>query len=207
MNHLMTIIVYTFPLLSLASLLLAFVKKQMNYALISLWISVIAVAVNYQLAGGEIFSPYFGVSQAIPYSANIVVFMISTVFMLYCIKDFLLKKRQRVFIDGLAVFLIAGVIIILINLWTNAWFIESRFPKTPLMEVATYNKPFQCEHAFVILKINKKAKINYLCPNDKGIFAAIKTYDKPIPEFISNKIPSSILKELQQENPQWKKVT
>lgn len=203
----MTIIVYTFPLLSLASLLIAFVKKQMNYALISLWISVIAVAVNYQLAGGEIFSPYFGVSQAIPYSANIVVFMISTVFMLYCIKDFLLKKRQRFFIDGLAVFLIAGVIIILINLWTNAWFIESRFPKTPLMEVATFNKPFQCEHAFVILKINKKAKIKYLCPNDKGIFAAIKTYDKPIPEFISDKIPSSILKELQQENPQWKKVT
>ena len=95
-NLLIMSVFYALPIISFILLVISMKKSNLNFALAAFWCSLIAVVVNYQLAGGEILSNYFNVQHAIIYSINLLLFITATIYLLYLYKAFIKKSHRRV---------------------------------------------------------------------------------------------------------------
>jgi hypothetical protein len=196
---------YLLPVICFITLILAIKQSHINYALTALWLSLIAVILNYQLAGDEIIGDYFNIFNATIYTVNLLLFVFSTLYVLHLLNSTLEKKLTKILMPILSLFLVIGCGIVLTNLWINARFLHFRHPKTPIIKVDNLNSPTHCNYKYVFLKINNDAKVNYLCPNGHGIIAAtgeLPTTPKLVKSLIGD-LHGNLINELGKKNPQW----
>jgi len=202
LNLVLTSIIYALPLLSFIFLVLAIKKININFSLTALWCSLIAVIVNYQLAGDEILGSFFNFYNASLYSINLILFVASIIYTLYLLKSHIQSKILSRLASLTAAVLVTAIAILFINLWLNAFFVEKRFINTPIMQVATQEKFSFCDYDYVFFKITPDAKVAYLCPNGHGLIASTGLVS-PLPKFLLSQIPQSTKEKLKAQNKDW----
>lgn len=172
------------PLLGVVLLVVGIIMKRTNYIFGALWISLIALVLHYQTAGGEILGTYFGYKNAVIYSANFIVLIITLLYLFFHLPLF--QKKPSRYVAGLiSACLVVGGILLLINLWMNACFIENRRAGTPIMQVTTFAPIDYCTYRYVFYKVGVDGHINYMCPNHYGLIPSIGKLEIS-PEFLLN---------------------
>ncbi|STX29093.1 type I secretion system LssZ [Legionella beliardensis] len=194
MNYVRDLIHMILPLVSLALLIIGIKNKYKNYIILALWINIFALIINYQLAGGEILGYYFNYFQALIYSINLLV-------LLACISYLVLSFSSEITpIRYLNSFLAAvssiGVVLLLINLWVNAWFIENRMPGTPVLQVAAFKPLDYCAYRYVFYKVNNDGTLKFMCPNHYGLVPSVGTLTKA-PDFLLKQLPTNLKNKFQ----------
>lgn len=182
MDFLTSVINYLLPILGFILLFLGIKMLRINYIVVALWFSLIALLLQYQTAGGEILGAYFGYKNALLYTLNLAVLIVA--FLYLCFKTPALQTTYIRYLSGLiAACLVTGSIILIINLWINARFIEDKLPGTAIMQVVSFTPPNYCAYRYAFYKVNPNNKISYLCPNYYGLIPAIGNLDTA-PDFI-----------------------
>jgi len=184
MDTLSNILHVSLPLLGIVLLVTGIVMRRTNCIKGALWISLIALLLHYQTAGGEILGTYFGYKNAAIYSINLIVLIITLLYLFFHLPIFQ-KKPGRYATGLISAFLVVGGILLLINLWMNACFIENRRAGTPIMQVTTFAPIDYCTHQYVFYKVGLDGHINYMCPNHYGIIPSIGKLEIS-PEFLLN---------------------
>lgn len=182
-----------FPLMALLLLIIGIQRKAIYYIISSLWLSVIALIIHFQSSGSQIFGGYFDYLQASIYSVNLIVLFVALV----CIFSHLaINSNFYLYLSSLFKAVICiSILFLIINLWTNAYFIENRMPGTPIMQVALLEKSEYCSNKYVFYKVDKDGAVSYLCPNHFGIIPSIGKLAVS-PEFIITQLSMPIKKEM-----------
>ncbi|KTC65882.1 Legionella secretion system protein Z [Legionella adelaidensis] len=109
--------------------------------------------------------------------------------MLYLVLQFPKLHGQYIrYITGLAAaVLIVGSSILLINLWVNANFIETRMKGTAIIQVVSSTPPSYCHSRFIFYKVNADKRVSYLCPNYYGLIPSVGSLEVA-PEFIAKQL-------------------
>ena len=191
MVYTMDMLLTVFPLVSCILFVASKLTRYRNLVVIALWLSLIAVILQYQASGGEILGSYFNYSRALIYSANLLI-------MLICLVDILLsyaRLAKRNTLRYLITFLIAAsiisILLLLGNLWINARFIETRKEGTPVLQVASFKKLEYCSYAYVFYKADMDGKISYMCPNYYGLLPSIGNLDSA-PDYVTRQLPKPL---------------
>ncbi len=174
------------PLIGVVLLIAGLNLHRINYLIAALWLSLIAMLLHYQTAGGEILGTYFGYKNAAIYTLNLLV-LISTLLCLFFKLPLFQGKLSRYIASFLSACLILGSLLLLINLWMNAHFIENRKLGTPIMQVATFGPLSYCGYRHVYYKVDLDNQINYMCPNYYKIIPSIGHLDIS-PELLLNQL-------------------
>lgn len=177
---------YLLPALGLLFVLYGFFRRRMNYILIALWVSLVTLLLQYQIAGSEILGSYFGYKQSMLYTINLVVLVSALIYMLFQSPQ-LSNKYIRILFAFLSSVIITAVLILIINLWVNAYFIENRFPGTAIMQVVSFTPPDYCSYRYVFYKVGNDSQVHYLCPNYYGLIPATGTLDT-VPDFLTHQL-------------------
>ncbi|AHE67204.1 hypothetical protein [Legionella oakridgensis] len=186
MNVLASVIYYILPLLSLVILVLGLMRKRINYVLIALWLSLAALYMQYQHAGGEILGTHFDYQNTTLYTITLTS-MLGSLFY-WMLHTPMFQKKYIRYLAGLAfALLVTGSVILLINLWINARFIANKLPGTALMQVASFNPPSYCSYRYVFYKIDVNNRVSYLCPNHYGLIPSVGTLDVT-PDFLTRQL-------------------
>lgn len=175
------------PLCSLIILIWGLLKKNRHYFLSAFWLSLISLITHYQNSGGNIFGDYFSYYTTILCSFSLLlVVSITSHFISYStqhqqisIKNYLAPLIQ-------AAILLAGVML-LVNLWLNAYFLSNKLQGTPIIQVALMEKPSYCNYKYIFYKITKTGATDYLCPNYYGFFPKIGHLSLS-PDFITRQL-------------------
>jgi hypothetical protein len=160
------------PLLGAISLIIGIKRKNFNYIIAALWLSLIALLLHYQIAGGELLGSYFGYQNAAIYTVNILILLITTLYLFFKLPLFQ-GKTFRYLTRFISAGLIVGSLLLLINLWINACFIENRRPGTPVLQIATFTPLGYCSHRYVFYRVGVDGKISYMCPDYYGIIPSV----------------------------------
>ncbi|CEK10677.1 hypothetical protein [Legionella hackeliae] len=185
------------PALALLVFTLGLKFRRNNYVLVALWISLIALILQYHASGGEILGSYFNHMHAAAYSLNIIVLLASIFFFMF---TFLIGKINNLLQYGIGLVgavLVTGSVLLLINLWINANFVENRLPGTPILQVATFNKPSYCGYKYVFYKINANGKVEFMCPNHYGLLPSVGELETA-PDFVIKQLPKQLQTKFQQ---------
>ena len=188
-----------FPLIALIFLIIGIKKNAIYYVISSLWLSLIALAIHYQSSGGQILGSYFNYLNAAIYSINLSILFISLIKIIsHLSKDSSLFKYTSSFIQS---FIVMASILVITNLWINAYFIENRLPGTPIMQVALIQKADYCDYRYIFYKVANDGSVLYLCPNHYGLIPSIGRLAIS-PDFIATQlsIPSKKQMLLLQQN-------
>jgi len=178
-----------FPLLGLILLLAGLKSSHKNFIVTALWLSLIAIVLHYRLSGGEILGSYFDYLHTTIYSINLLVLVISVIYLLINFSRETNSSVVRYGAGFVAAISITSILILLGNLWINACFIDSRLPGTPILQVATSEKLDYCSYSHVFYKVNHEGKISYMCPNHYGLLPSVGHLDTA-PEYIVKQLPS-----------------
>lgn len=172
-----------FPIVGLIVLVIGIKKKAIYHVISALWLSLIALIILFQSSGGEILGDYFNYLNAAIYSLNLIVLFvaISQVFKHLSIDNYF--KYLAGFFNA---FIAVASLLLIINMWTNAYFIENRLPGTPIMQVALFTAPEYCSYRYVFYKIAPDGAVHYLCPNHYGLIPSSGKLDVS-PDFIAAK--------------------
>ncbi len=187
------------PIIAIALMVYGVKFRLTLYVSSALWLSLIALILHYMVSGGELLGPYFGYGNAAMYSINLIVMLMAVIYLLSIPQ---IENRALRILNGLLkLLLIIGTLIVLANIWINAYFIETRMPGTPVMQVSTVSAQDHCKHHYVFYKIDQSGSIQYLCPNQYVLLPGIGKLNM-IPEFISRQLSQPILKSIfkQQQN-------
>lgn len=185
-----------FPVLAFLILFFGIRLQRKNYFVAALWISLIALVLHYRASGGEILGSYFNYLHAAIYSLNLLVLITSIIYLLIGTFDDIDNSIYHYGVGLLAAGLITSALLLLINLWTNAYFIETRLPGTPILQVATFSKQPYCSYRYVFYKVDSEGKVNFMCPNHYGLIPAIGKLTAP-PSFVLKQLPQSLQKKYQ----------
>lgn len=181
MYTLAKIIQYFFPLIALILLIIGIKRKMINYIISSLWICIIALLIHYQFSGYQIFGVYFDFMNASIYTFTMIVLIMCLIKIISHLSiDKLALRYLTSFINAV---IVIGAGIVIINLWLNAFFIESKKPNTPIMQIASTKKLPYCDYKFVLYKITPEDKVMYLCPDYYGLLAGVGTLNET-PSFL-----------------------
>ena len=175
-------------------LILGIKKDRINYIISALWLSVIALLLHYQAAGGEILGSYFGYKNAAIYGLNLIV-MVITIICLFLKVPLFQNKNIRIITTLVAIIISLGSLILIINLSINAFFIENRRFGTPILQVATFKKNDYCGYRYIFYKVTTDGKINYMCPDHYLIFPSVGELNTS-PEYVLK----NLLQDLQSKN-------
>ncbi|MDP3269107.1 MAG: type I secretion system protein LssZ [Legionella sp.] len=176
---------YLFPLIALALLIIGIKKNAIYYIISSLWLSLIALVIHYQASGGEILGTYFDYLNAAIYSFNLIVLAIALIRIISHLGS---EHPVYYFVSSfLKAFIIIGSILVFINLWMNAYFIENRMNGTPVMQVALMQKPDYCDYRYLFYKVTREGYVDYLCPNYYGLIPSIGHLEIS-PDFITTQL-------------------
>ncbi len=176
------------PVIAALFLVFGIKKKQNSIISMAVWISLLGLLLHYHISGGEILGHYFNYLHASIYTFNILVFLIAIIILLSNkeVESYLLKLSSNL----LKAFIVVGVMIILTNLWINAYFIENRKAGTPIIQIAGMKKFNPCKSSNIAYyKVDKQGNIMYLCPSQFGLFPAIDKLDK-VPAMIAKQLPA-----------------
>lgn len=186
MHILAKVIHCVFPLLALMLLIQGLRKKAIYYIVSSLWLSLIALIIHYQASGGEILGTYFNYPNAAIYSANLVILLASLISIIsHLSTNNLVFKYTSSFFQA---FITIGGLLVIANLWINAYFIENRMGGTLVMQVALMQKPDYCSYRYIFYKVATDGSLTYLCPNHYGLIPSLG-YLSISPDFIANQLP------------------
>lgn len=191
MNYSIQLVHAIFPIIAVILLFTGLRKHNKNNIAFALWLSLIALMIHYQTSGSEILGSYFNYLHSLIYSFNLLVLLISIIYLVYY---FAVESKKILvhYITGLlAAVSIICVLILLANLWMNALFIESRMPGTPVLQIATHGKLSYCDYDYIFYKINKQGKFSYLCPNYYGFIPSIGNL-RTTPSFILKQMPADL---------------
>ena len=180
------------PFLSAILLVIGIKIERFNYIIAALWLSLIALILHYQTAGGEILGSYFGYQNATIYTINLLVLIITLLYLF--IKIPILKGNLSRYVTGIvSSCLIVGSVFLLINLWINAYFIESRRPGTPVLQVARFTALDYCSYRYVFYKVGVDGQIGYMCPDHYGVIPSVGHLDS-LPDVLLNQLAQRIKK-------------
>lgn len=160
------------PALSLTLIFFGHQKKLINYILVALCLSFLSVLFLYIAAGSEILGSYFDYRTAILYTVNLAFALLSLLYLTYCAPKFA-HFYVKVVSGILTIGIIVGAVILLTNVWLNAFFIEHRALGTPIMQVSTFEPPEYCNYKYVFYKVNLNQKVSYMCPNHYWVFPSM----------------------------------
>ncbi len=190
MNSLLSALHNLLPLLGIIFLVIGIRADRINYIIAALWLSLIALLLHYQTAGGEILGSYFGYANAAVYTANLLVLIISLFCLFYKLPIFQ-SKKSRYAIGFISASVVIGSLLLLTNIWINAFFIENRRPGTPIMQVATFKLLNYCTYRYAFYKIGMDGKVSYMCPDYYGVFPSIGHLDV-LPNFVVNHLAQPV---------------
>jgi hypothetical protein len=177
-----------FPLIALMLLLIGIKKNAIYYVISSLWISIIALAIHYQMSGGEILGSYFNYINAFIYSLNLIILFLALIRIISHLSlDNPIFKYTCSFIQA---FIVIASLLVMANLWINAHFIETRMQGTPVMQVALIHKPNYCSYRYIFYKVAADGAVSYLCPNHYG-FIPSTGHLSLSPDFITTQLSIS----------------
>lgn len=183
MNTVLDVLCDALPFFALLLLIIGLKQNRLTFMSSALWLSLIALMLHYQNAGGEILGRYFGYRQAGIYSLNLVV-LISALLAL-CFKLPMLQAKRTRYVTGfISALLVVSTLCLLGNLWINARFIETSRPGTPIMQVVPFTHRPYCSYRYIFYKIGLNGKVSYLCPNHYGLIPSVGELDTP-PDFIT----------------------
>lgn len=174
-----------FPLIAFVLLIIGIKSNAIYYVISALWVSLIALVIHFQASGGEILGGYFNYYNASIYTANLVILIISLIRVTsHLSSDNSLFKLSTSLFQAL---LVIGGLLLLTNLWINAYFIETRLVGTPVMQVGLMQKADYCGYKYVFYKVGSDGKVLYLCPNHYGLIPSIGHLSTK-PDFIANQL-------------------
>lgn len=191
MTNLLETIHTLFPLIALIFLVSGLLLKRKNYLIASLWLSLIALVLHYRASGGEILGSYFNYAHAMIYTMNLLIMVISISYLLLAGFRKINNQLLRYAVTFLTAALFTGSLLLLINLWVNAHFIEDRYPGTPILQMATFNKPVYCSFRYVFYKTDSEGIVHYLCPNHYGFIPGTGVLEQP-PAFVTEHLPAKL---------------
>lgn len=198
MYTLAVVIQYLFPLIAFIVLLMGFKRNEIHLVVSALWLSLIAALIHFECAGNQIFGTYFGYLNATVYTSTLLILLLSLIrVIIHLSTNNTLFKITGSFINAL---LVVGTLVVISNLWINAFFIEEKKSGTPVMQVALFNKPDYCHYKYVFIKVAPDGSVNYLCPDYYGFIASVGRLATS-PDFVTQQLRSS-----QQNNPEIKKT-
>lgn len=180
-----------FPFIGLAAFLLGIYFKNKNLLILALWVSLISLLMHYRASGGEILGNYFNYLHAVFYSINLFVLLFSILYLFF----FPRTKKENLLLrygEGLvAAGLITGFILIMINVWINALFVENRYPGTPILQVATFSTENYCNYRYIFYTLSKNKKLKYMCPNHYGLLPSVGELSKT-PNDLIKQLPAPL---------------
>lgn len=185
MHILAKVIQCLFPLIALVLLIIGIKRNAIYYVISSLWISLISLIIHYQTSGGEILGSYFNYLNATIYTANLFILCLSLIYILWHLsRDNITFKIIGSLFQSL---IVIGSLLVVINLWMNAYFIENRLTGTPVMQVALLEKPDYCTYRYIFYKVGVDGAVHYLCPNHYGLIPSIGRLSIS-PDFIASQL-------------------
>ncbi|MDI9818224.1 MULTISPECIES: type I secretion system protein LssZ [unclassified Legionella] len=189
MITIMDLIHILLPFVSLIVLVFGVYLKQKNYIQVAFWVSLFALFLHYRIAGGEILGSYFDYLHAAIYSLNLIVLVIALLVLLFVPLYGMENRLVRYIGSFLSAILVTGTILLLINLWINARFVENRLPGTPILQVASFSKQPYCDYKYIFYTINQDKKVAFMCPNHYGLIPSVGELPS-VPDFITKQLPS-----------------
>ena len=185
MYNLAKVIHCLFPLMALVLLIIGVKRKAIYYVISALWLSLIALVIHFQSSGGEILGSYFNYVNAAIYSANLIILFVALIKVIdHLSSDSSLFQYVSTFIKSV---IVIGSILLITNLWINAYFIENRMTGTPVMQVALLQKPEYCSYRYIFYKVATDGSVLYLCPNHYGLVPSIGRLEIS-PDFITTQL-------------------
>ncbi|HEM0296927.1 TPA: type I secretion system protein LssZ, partial [Legionella pneumophila] len=151
MHILAKVIHCIFPLIALTLLIIGIKRNAIYYIISSLWVSLISLVIHYQTSGGEILGTYFNYINATIYTINLFVLCLSLVYVLWHLSND--NVAFKIVSSLFQSFIVIGALLVVINLWINAYFIENRLTGTPVMQVALLEKPEYCDYRYIFYKV------------------------------------------------------
>lgn len=174
-----------FPVIALILLIIGIKRNAIHFVISALWISLISLIIHYQTSGGEILGSYFNYTNAAIYTVNLLVLFFSLIRILSHLS---IDNDVFRYTSSLAkAFIVIGSLLVITNLWINAYFIADRMPGTPVMQVATFNKIDYCEYRYIFYKVNPDGSVMYLCPNHYGLIPSVG-HLAVSPDFIASQL-------------------
>jgi len=191
MTFFVNLIHILFPLIGILLLIIGLYAGRKQLITLALWLSLIALLVHYRTSGGEILGVYFDYTHTFIYSINLVVLVICALYLLLSYASESENNPLRYGASLLAAIVTVGAIILLINLWINARFIENRLTGTPLLQVAPLGKLDYCNYSYIFYKVDVNGHLEYLCPNYYGLIPSIGRLEN-VPPAIANQLPRQL---------------
>ena len=160
-----------FPLIALVFLIIGIKRNAIYYVISSLWLSLISLVIHYQSSGGQILGSYFNFINATIYSINLIILFIALIRVIsHLSNDNPFFKYTSSLIQA---FIVMGSVLVITNLWINAYFIENRMDGTPVMQVELLKKSDFCNYKHIFYKVATDGSVIYLCPNHYGLIPSI----------------------------------
>ncbi|MCL5272456.1 MAG: type I secretion system protein LssZ, partial [Gammaproteobacteria bacterium] len=185
MYNLAKVIHSLFPLIALVLLVIGVQRKAIYFVISALWLSLIALVIHFQTSGGEVLGSYFDYINATIYSVNLIILLISFI---YVIDHLNSENSFFKYLSSLVKSIIViGSILVVTNVWINAYFIENKMEGTPVMQVALLQKPDYCTYRYIFYKVAADGTVLYLCPNHYGLIPSIGHLDIS-PDFITTQL-------------------
>lgn len=162
---------FFFPLIAFLLLIWGVKRSSITYIISALWLSIISLIIHFQFSGSQILGTYFNYTNAALYSLNLVIVFVA----IFCIIAHLdlPSKFYQLSTSFLKAFLFIGSLLLIVNLWTNAVFIENRMAGTPIMQVALVQKADYCSYKYIFYKVGSDGVVSYLCPNHFGLVPSV----------------------------------
>lgn len=174
-----------FPLVALILLIIGIKRNTIYYVISALWLSLIALVIHYQSSGSQILGSYFNFLHAGIYTINLIILFVALIRVIsHLSNDSPLSKYMTSLIQS---FIVIGSLLVITNLWVNAYFIENRMTGTPIMQVALLKKADYCSYRYVFYKVASDGSVLYLCPNHYGLIPSIGRLSIS-PDFITTQL-------------------
>ena len=174
-----------FPLIALVLFIIGIKRNAIYYVISALWLSLIALVIHYQASGGEILGSYFNYYNATIYTLNLIILVASLIRVISHLgSDSTLFKYSTSLAQAL---IVIGSILVITNLWVNAYFVETRMVGTPIMQVGLFKQAEYCTYRYVFYKVGTDGAVSYLCPNYYGLIPSIGRLSTS-PDFIATQL-------------------
>ncbi|MBA2652552.1 MAG: type I secretion system protein LssZ [Tatlockia sp.] len=180
-----------FPLLGVLILFFGIKLQRKNYIIIALWLSLVSLILHYRDSGGEILGSYFNYYHASIYTLNLIVLITTIIYLLLTSIPDIRSKLFRYSAGFFSAILITSSMLLLTNLWVNAFFVEERLAGTPILQVATFTKQPYCSYKYVFYKVGADKNVWFMCPNHYGLLPKVAQLHTA-PNFVVKQLPTQL---------------
>lgn len=160
-----------FPIAAFLLIAIGIKKQAFHFVTAALWLSLIALMIHFQSSGGQVLGSYFNYLNALTYTLNLLLLVTAFLFIMSHLHvEHPVFKYMSGFTKSLV---LISALLVLINLWINAFFIENRKTGSPIMQIALMNKLQYCSYRYIFYKIANDGTMYYLCPEHYGLLPSV----------------------------------